>query len=53
MPSINQIMFTAGVTMLTMFALNFLAGVNPTARRFIHGNSVSVVGGSSAQGYTI
>lgn len=43
MPSFNQIFFTMGVTMLTMFALNQLAGYSPAARRVIHGVSVSAV----------
>lgn len=45
--SLKSIAFTAGVTVLVMFAANFIAARSPVARRLVKGSSVASVSGSS------
>lgn len=41
--SIRGVLYTAGVTMLTMYVLNFAASRSPTVRRLVKGSSVASV----------
>lgn len=42
MPSVKSILFTVGVTMLTMAALNHAAARFPTVRKFVRGGPVTL-----------